>query len=58
VQTVGVVETTDVVPLLSVVTTAVKDPLIVADDGKLEIVTDDGTILATVKNWSEPVRAA
>jgi len=58
VQVLGVVETTDVVPSLSVVTTAVKDLVIVADDGRFEMVNIDGTILATVTDWSEPVREA
>jgi hypothetical protein len=48
VHTVGVVETTDVVPPLSVETTALKVPSIVPADGRFEIVSVEGVLPATL----------
>ena len=50
VHTVGVVETTDVVPSLSVSTTAVNDLVTLAEEGRFEIVSVEGSSLPTLKD--------
>jgi hypothetical protein len=50
VHTVGVVETTDAVPSLSVLTTAVNDLVTLAEEGRFEIVSVEGSSLPTLKD--------
>jgi len=50
VHTVGVVETTDVVPSLSVLTTAVNDFVTLPEEGRFEIVNVAGSSLPTLKD--------
>jgi hypothetical protein len=50
VHTVGVVETTDVVPSLSVLTTAVNDFVTLPEEGRFEIVSVAGSSLPTLKD--------
>ena len=59
VHTVGVVETTDVEPVSSLLveTLATNDLVTLPDAGRFEIVGVEGVKPATSKDWSEPVAA-